>query len=143
VTEYRLDARIEREPSCELIVFCRVICGKEFPDDVDVREGACSETAILRSRAQCVYAYACCAQGDSNLADAEMDVGQRALVLGSRRRLRSSCALLLADTMRSAMPLFGQRRRHSLRDRNRCRRSGIVTTASRSLNAASRTGADG
>lgn len=39
VTEYLFDARIERVPSCELIVFCRDIGTWEEPEEVDAREG--------------------------------------------------------------------------------------------------------
>ncbi len=53
VTEYRFEARIERDPSCELIVFCRVICGKEDPEEVEVREGGSMDTAMSRCRAPC------------------------------------------------------------------------------------------
>lgn len=41
MTEYRLLARIEREPSCELMVFWRVTVGwkEEPPEEFEVREG--------------------------------------------------------------------------------------------------------
>jgi len=48
VTEYRFEVRIERVPSCELMVFCRVTGCMEEPEAEDVREGVCSiETAML------------------------------------------------------------------------------------------------
>lgn len=39
VTEYRFEARIERVPSCELIVFCRDMGTNEEPDEVEARDG--------------------------------------------------------------------------------------------------------
>ena len=47
MTEYLFDARIEREPSCELMVFCRLTCGKEEPDEVDARDGLCGIVAAI------------------------------------------------------------------------------------------------
>ena len=39
VTEYRFEARMERLPSCELMVFCRDTGWKDDPDEVEAREG--------------------------------------------------------------------------------------------------------
>ena len=48
VTEYLFDARIEREPSCELIVFCLVTGTMDGSEDVEAREVLRSiETAML------------------------------------------------------------------------------------------------
>lgn len=50
MTEYRLEARIEREPSWELMVFCLVTVGwkEEPPEEPDLREAALTiETAIV------------------------------------------------------------------------------------------------
>lgn len=47
VTEYRFEARIEREPSCELIVFCRDTGTYDDPDDVDAREGVWSRAVAM------------------------------------------------------------------------------------------------
>jgi hypothetical protein len=47
VTEYRFDWRIEREPSCEDMVFWRETGMKEEDEDVEALDGACSmETAM-------------------------------------------------------------------------------------------------
>ena len=51
MTEYRFEARIEREPSCELIVFWRLTCGKEEPEEVEAREGVCSIVAAIAAEA--------------------------------------------------------------------------------------------
>lgn len=40
VTEYRLDCRTERDPSCEDIVFCRDTGMKEEEEEVEALEGA-------------------------------------------------------------------------------------------------------
>lgn len=51
MTEYLFEVRIEREPSCELMVFCRVMGTKEEPEEVEAREGVCSiETAMVRDQ---------------------------------------------------------------------------------------------
>ena len=49
VTEYRFDARMERLPSCELIVFCRDTGTNEDPDEVDAREGVCRRVVAMVS----------------------------------------------------------------------------------------------
>jgi hypothetical protein len=49
VTEYRFDARTERVPSCELIVFCRDTGTYEDPDEVDAREGVWRSVVAIAS----------------------------------------------------------------------------------------------
>lgn len=49
VTEYRLEARTERPPSCELIVFCRDTGWNEDPDEVDAREGVWRSVVAISS----------------------------------------------------------------------------------------------
>ena len=46
VTEYLLDARIEREPSWELIVFCLVTGMIEVPDEFDVLDAEFAMTSV-------------------------------------------------------------------------------------------------
>ena len=48
VTEYLFDARMDREPSCELMVFCLVMGTYDPPDELEARDGVCSiDTAML------------------------------------------------------------------------------------------------
>lgn len=47
MTEYRFEARIEREPSWELMVFCLTMGGLEVAEDADVREVLSIETAMM------------------------------------------------------------------------------------------------
>ena len=48
MTEYRFDARIEREPSCEVMVLCRLTGMVDVADEFEVRDDVCSiETAML------------------------------------------------------------------------------------------------
>lgn len=49
VTEYRFDARMERLPSCELIVFCRDTGTYEDPDEVDARDGVWRRVVAISS----------------------------------------------------------------------------------------------
>ena len=49
VTEYRFEARMERLPSCELIVFCRDTGWKEDPEEVEAREGVWRRVVAMSS----------------------------------------------------------------------------------------------
>ena len=75
VTEYRFEARIERDPSWELIVFCRLTCGKEEPEEVDALDGVCSIVAAIAAETVDIQSRS----AERNLALAVQDVGQRAL----------------------------------------------------------------
>jgi len=60
VTEYRFEARIERDPSVELIVLCLTMGWRDEPDEAEVRAGLCSiETAMMRYK-RCQACVCCC-----------------------------------------------------------------------------------